>query len=178
MCFFYSCAVKIDRFLWFQFVLFADKHKAPLLQRMQHVPARHCKVMSTGVYLTAAFACRNRGVGLTVPDELSHNACKQCRPAPCHHVPDAGRHPEKYIAARCMNSYSMSHCSSAAGTSRPLTTGNSWREKQRDKGCNGVRKYLGSIPSRRQASTDRGLVGSRLGALGSETKTSHNQVAG
>ncbi len=32
------------------------------------------------------------------------------------------------------------------------------------------KRHLGSIPSRRQASTDRGLVGSRLVALGSADK--------
>ena len=151
--------------------------KVPLLQCTQHVLAKHCKLTPAGPYVTADFACRKRGCYMTVPDGLSHNVCKQCRPAPYPHVPDAEKRPGRCIAARCMNNYNTSHCTSAASTRSCLTTGNSWREEQRGKGRDGVKRHLGSIPSRRQASTDRGLVGSRLVALGSETNTRHSQTA-
>ena len=138
---------------------------------------KFCKLAPARGLSHCCFCMQKQGPSMTVPDELFHNACKQCQPAPCHHVPDAGRRPGRCIAARCMNIYNMSDCSSAASTSKPLTTGNSWREEQRDKGRDGVKRHLGSIPSRRQASTDRGLVGSRLVALGSETNTRHSQIA-
>lgn len=118
----------------------------------------------------SCFCLQKQGCSMTIPDELSHSACKQCRPVPCHHVPDAGKRPGRYIAARCMTIDNMSHCSLAASTSSPLKTGDDWREEQRDKRCIGIKRHLGSIPSRRQASTDRGLVGSRLVALGSAGK--------
>ncbi len=91
--------------------------KVPLLQCTQHVLAKHCKLTPAGPYVTADFACRKRGCYMTVPDELSHNVCKQCRPAPYPHVPDAEKRPGRCIAARCMNNYNMSHCTSAASTS-------------------------------------------------------------